>query len=164
MGPLGAPPFFEGWPLPIQGSKGRPKDHGRGAPVRCLDTPLLEDLLLGRGRARRWVEKLEGGAELATTEVNLYELAEIARRGTPRAGLRRRLQALEEIRRAFTVLPLGPEGVRRAGGLLQGGQKGPSDLVVLMSGICLAQGVDELFTSRGRKLPRGLHGLKVVRV
>ncbi len=164
VGPLGDPPFLDGRPLPIGGPKKRPRDPGRGAPVRCLDTPLLEDLLLGRGRAHRWVERLEGGSELATTEVNLYELTEIARRWTPRAGLRRRLQALEEIRRALTVLPLGPEGVRRAGGLLQGGQKGPSDLVVLMSGICLAQGVDELYTSRGRRLPRGLHGLKVVRV
>lgn len=132
--------------------------------MKCLDTPLLEDLLLGRKRARAWMEGLSGGAELATTEVNLYELALGARRARGRRAFLARLRALEEVRKVLTVLPLDAEASRKAGELLTGPQGASEGLGTLVAAICLVHGVDEIHTSQRRKFPSGLGALRVVRV
>lgn len=132
--------------------------------MRCLDTPLLEDLLLGKKRVMTWLPSLEVGAEVATTEVNLYELALSARGARPPGQARRRLSSLEEVRKALTILPLDPEATRRSWELVGRSGTIPQGFAALVLGICEAHGVDELYTSRSRKLPKGHRSVKVVRV
>ncbi|MDE1821973.1 MAG: type II toxin-antitoxin system VapC family toxin [Euryarchaeota archaeon] len=131
--------------------------------MKCLDTPLLEDLLMGRPSSRRWMGALKGSAELATTEVNLFELTLVALRG-PRRTWTPRLRSLEEVRRALTLLPLDAEASRRAAGILQRGRGAAGGLLPLVVGVCLAHGVGELYTTRQRKVPRNVAPLRIVHV
>jgi predicted nucleic acid-binding protein len=139
--------------------------------VKCLDTPLLEALLRGRPPSKAWEGVLRGGGEVATTEVNMVELALRAREG-PRSQVPRRLEALEKVRGALTVLPLDAEASRRAVGLLLHSKRGgstrtggdPTVEPALVAAICLVRGVSELYTDRRRKFPTSLPGLHLVRV
>lgn len=133
--------------------------------MKCLDTPLLEELLLGTASARRWLDRLGGGEEVATTEASLSELALRAQHRRPRSGLARRLAALGEVRRALVVLPLDSEASQRVADLVRRGIGGPPDdpFPLLILGTCLAHGVTELYTGGHRALPAA-PGLKIVRV
>jgi predicted nucleic acid-binding protein len=140
--------------------------------VRCLDTPLLEDLLQGRSRVQRWLPRLEGGGEVVTTEVNLLELGLAARRLGPK-GLEGRLRALETLRKEVTVLPVTAEAVRQTIPVTEvktGRGKRPrlphpseSSLLGLVVGVALAHGVGEIWTNRSRALPEGNRKVKVRR-
>lgn len=72
--------------------------------MKGLDTPILLGILDGSPSVRTVLRGLSG-EELATTELNMVELALIASHGGPR-GRRERLQALERLRRRLTVLPI----------------------------------------------------------
>ncbi len=80
--------------------------------MRGLDTPVLLAFLQGAPKARGLVRAL-AGEEVATTEVNLFELELLARRD-PGPGKARRLQAVERLRRKMTVLPIDEEAAHRA--------------------------------------------------
>jgi predicted nucleic acid-binding protein len=140
--------------------------------MKCLDTPLLVGLLRGRPEADRWLRDV-GGDELATTEVNLYELEGLAR--SPSRGSRSRVQALHEVRREISVLEVNPESVRQAGrcggrGGPRQGEKGRSAsswdqaLVPLVLGTAIAHGAREFWTDTHRWLPGRVPGLQVRRV
>lgn len=139
--------------------------------MRCIDTPLLEALLRGRASSVRWQKLIRDGGELATTEVNLLELAQRGLPGPPSSAARR-LGALERVRKCLTVLPLDAEGSRRAVGLMleskRGGLHSKGGGVelepLLVAAICLSRGVPELYTDRKRIFPRSLKGLHLVRV
>lgn len=140
--------------------------------MKCLDTPLLAGLLRGGPDPDRWLGDL-GGEEVATTEVNLYELERLARK--PSRGARWRVKALEEVRREMTVLEVDPESVRQAGRLL-----GPSAhpfggrgrdptlwdriLVPLILGAAKAHGAREFWTDTRRWVPSRVPGLTVRRI
>jgi predicted nucleic acid-binding protein len=78
--------------------------------VKALDTPVLLAFLRGSAGARALVRSLSG-EEIATTELNLYELEALARLD-PHPGRERRLAALDRLRRKLTVLPVDERGVR----------------------------------------------------
>lgn len=72
--------------------------------MRGLDTPALLALL----RGDRLVDRALGeskGAEHATTELNLWELHQIARRA-PGPAASRRASAVERLRRKLVVIPI----------------------------------------------------------
>ncbi|MHB8352610.1 MAG: PIN domain-containing protein, partial [Thermoplasmata archaeon] len=72
--------------------------------MKGLDTPVLLDLLRGGSNARRLLKKI-GSEEMATTELNLWELTQLACSDrTP--GREARIAALERLRRRLTVLPI----------------------------------------------------------
>lgn len=138
--------------------------------MKCLDTPLLEDLLEGKDRARRWLATLEEGGEVATTEVNVFELGMRARaRG--KTGLSSRLRALERLRKELTVLPLDAEASRRSlesyarrasgGGVQRRSRVGRAAhtqaderiLAHLIAGAALAHGATEILTDKHRWFP-----------
>jgi predicted nucleic acid-binding protein len=131
--------------------------------MRCLDTPLLEDLLLGRARARKWLDKVEGwGGEVATTEVSMIELALIAR--SKGRGSERRLQALEALRRELTVLPLDAEAARTALSMVKRSHETPAPLPLLVAASAVSHGVTYLLTDRKRPFPAELGSVKLVRI
>lgn len=72
--------------------------------MKGLDTPFLLGILDGSPSVKTVLRTLSG-EELATTELNMVELAALAAHGGPR-GRRERLQALERLRRRLTVLPI----------------------------------------------------------
>ncbi len=80
--------------------------------MRGLDTPVLLAFLQGAPKARALVRAL-AGEEVATTEVNLFELELLARRD-PSPGKGNRLQAVERLRRKLTVLAIDEEAAHRA--------------------------------------------------
>ena len=139
-----------------------------GTPLRCLDTPLLLDLLLDRPGVGTWLPGLQDGQELCTTEVNLYELALRSERlGIPR---RAREAIARPLRRELTVLGLTresielAEGFHRGPGWSRGSTAEERLLVPLILGGALSQGARELWTSPGRWTPKVVKGLKVHRV
>jgi predicted nucleic acid-binding protein len=78
--------------------------------MKALDTPVLLAFLRGSPGARALVRSLSG-EEIATTELNFYELEALARLD-PHPGRERRLAALDRLRRKLTVLPVDERGVR----------------------------------------------------
>jgi predicted nucleic acid-binding protein len=128
--------------------------------VKGLDTPILLDLLRGRKSAARLVEELHG-EELATTEINLFELEVIARSG-PRKGLEKRLAALDGLRRKLTVLPVEEKGCRAAAArgpaATSGGIGAPQ---ALMLGVAEAAGCSEWLTIRAARAGAGRGKLRV---
>ncbi len=140
--------------------------------MKCLDTPLLTGLLRSTPETDRWLREV-GGDELATTEVNLYELEGLAR--SPSRGSRSRVRALQEVRRELSVLEVNPESARQAGRLGEPGSahrrgrgRSPSPwdqaLVPLILGTAIAHGAREFWTDSRRWLPGRVPGLVVRRV
>lgn len=131
--------------------------------MRCLDTPLLEDLLTGRARAKRWLQessKWEG--EVAATEASFIELAVTAARMG--RGVERRLAALQTLRRELTVLPLDEPSVRASLQLVSRSKGKLSEFPVMVAGTALSKGVTHLLTDRRRSFPRDLAPMKLVRL
>jgi predicted nucleic acid-binding protein len=81
--------------------------------MRALDTPVLLDLLRGAPSARA-VLRASGAEEVATTEVNLWELGRLAS-ADGGAGRDRRLAALDRLRRKLLVFPVDASTVVAAG-------------------------------------------------
>jgi predicted nucleic acid-binding protein len=80
--------------------------------MKALDTPVLLDVLRGVPAARQLVRSLTG-EEVATTEINMFELGVLAR-SDRRPGFERRLAALERLRRKLTVLPVDGAAIAAA--------------------------------------------------
>jgi predicted nucleic acid-binding protein len=130
--------------------------------MKCLDTPILEDLLLGRPRVKRWLDKVESTeGEVATTELNMIELAVLAK--AHGGGLNRRLDALGALRRELTVLPMDAETYRAAISILRKNAGGAPYPGLLVAASALAHGATVLLTDKKRALPRDLGTLKVQR-
>jgi predicted nucleic acid-binding protein len=127
--------------------------------MKGLDTPVLLDILRGRAVAKSLLKNLSG-EELATTEWNMVELEVLARSG-PARGRARRLEALERLRRAITVLPVDERAVRAAfshgESLFQQG----ATSVALMLGALEASGCSEWITHSLGRLPATRFRVKV---
>lgn len=130
--------------------------------MKALDTPVLMELLRGRPSARSILRSLHG-EELATTEVNLFELEAIVAAGPPR-GREHRRAALERLRRKLTVLPLDGRASAAAAALSAGRLDAARPSEWLMLGTALAYGCSEWITTGPSRLPKGLGklALKVV--
>jgi len=119
--------------------------------VKALDTPALVDLLEGGARIRKVLRRWRG-EELATTEVNLLELAWLvgASPSKTRAG---RMAAVTRLRRRISVLPIdtrvGEEAARR---LLRGGPLPGTNALSMLCALEVS-GCDELVTEDSRQLP-----------
>jgi predicted nucleic acid-binding protein len=119
--------------------------------VKALDTTVLLSFLRGSPSARAIIRSLSG-EEIATTEVNLYELEAIARQDSG-PGRERRLAALDRLRRKLTVLPVDESAVRAGLHHLRGHSgRGALPLVDLILGTLEANGCSEWITTR--PLPR----------
>lgn len=125
--------------------------------MKALDTPLLVDLLRGRPSAWKFLDR-HRAEELLTTEINLYELELMARRGPP-AGRERRLAAVASLRRKLTVLPIND---RATGLAIRGSSAGKSTIAeALMHSAAEAAGCGSWVTTRWGKVPRPAGGLRV---
>jgi predicted nucleic acid-binding protein len=113
--------------------------------MKGLDTPVLLALLEGTPKARALVRAL-AGEELATTEVNLFEIELLARRDRS-PGKERRVQALERLRRKLTVLPIDEETTRRAAVLAASAPRAAPEGTWLCLGAAEAHGCSEWITS-----------------
>lgn len=112
--------------------------------MKALDTGVLLALLEGSARARDRVRKLRG-AEIATTEANLLELAFLTASAPPKARAAR-LATLDRLRQRLTVLPVDARSVREASLRITraGGRVAPT--VAAMLGALQAAGCEDLLT------------------
>jgi predicted nucleic acid-binding protein len=129
--------------------------------VKVLDTPLLVDLLRGRVSVRTLVAQAHG-EELATTELNLFELEVLARLG-PRAGRDHRLSAVQRLRRKLTVLPIDERTCQAAAAGLAAHPRGGTPVEWLMLGAAKAAGASSWWTVPKEPVAP-FEGLEVVRV
>ncbi|MCI4347251.1 MAG: type II toxin-antitoxin system VapC family toxin [Thermoplasmata archaeon] len=114
--------------------------------MKALDTGILLAFLRGSPGARAIVRSL-AGEEIATTEVNLYELEAIARQDKA-PGRERRLAALDRLRRKLTVLPVDEGAVRSGLHHLRGhSAHGAAPLVDMILGALEANGCSEWITT-----------------
>jgi predicted nucleic acid-binding protein len=127
--------------------------------MKALDTPILLELLRGRPALAHVLRALEG-EELATTEVNLFELESIARAG-PRAGREARRAAVDRLRRKLTVLSIDPHAVQAAAALSHGRLHEASATEWLMLGAASAAGCSEWITTSGGRLPKTIGKLSI---
>lgn len=130
--------------------------------MKGLDTPVLLGILDGSSSIRALLRTL-AGEELATTELNMAELAAIAGQGSAR-GRRERLQALERLRRRITVLPIDRRAVEQ---LSQRAPEARSAAEVQMHAMLAAfeaAGCSHILTDGKTPLARGPWKLKFVSV
>lgn len=113
--------------------------------MKALDTSVLLALLEGDRAARDLLRKLRG-TEIATTEVNMLELAYLAGRASPRSRSHRR-DAVDRLRRKLTVLPIDQRAVLEAERRVVKGEGPSSTGVAGMLGALETAGCEELFTS-----------------
>jgi PIN domain len=120
--------------------------------MKALDTTILLGLLQGNPAVRDQLRRFRG-AELATTEANLIELAWLAG-SAPRKVRAARLAALGRLRQRLTVLPIdaraSEEVAKRAGRGLP-----PSTGLLGMLGALESCGCEELYTDRPDLLGTG---------
>ncbi|MCI4355059.1 MAG: PIN domain-containing protein [Thermoplasmata archaeon] len=127
--------------------------------MKAVDTPLLLELLRGRPSARSALKALQG-EELATTEVNFFELEAIVAAG-PRPGRDQRRAALERLRRKLTILSVDGRGSAAAASLSAGRLEAARSSEWLMLGTALANGCTEWLTTSGAHLPKDLGKLRL---
>lgn len=117
--------------------------------MKALDTPVLLDILRGAPSARTLIGRL-GPEELATTELNLWELGVLAHQDRSR-GVERRLAALERLRQKLTVLPFDAastaHALHRLGQARNVTNLGSSSRAMIL-GILEAHGCSEWVTTR----------------
>lgn len=129
--------------------------------MRCLDTPPLQDILTARRGAKSWLDKLETwSGEVGTTEVNMIELAQIAKEMGK--GLDRRLSGLDVLRRELTVLPVDRESTRVAVDLIRKNPRGFSPVTLLVASTAVAHGATHLMTTKKRPYPGTLTPLRLI--
>ena len=132
-------------------------------PVKCIDTPLLIELLLGKPSAKRWIREMGSSeGEFGTTEFNMTELALEAQgmKGRPD----RRLDVLDTLRLELTVLPVDRQAYQTFSTLAKRNAGERSALPGMLTvATALAHGSTHLWTDKRRALPRILTPLKVVR-
>jgi predicted nucleic acid-binding protein len=112
--------------------------------MKGLDTSVLAALLMGHPGARNLLTRLHG-VELATTEINLLELAYLAARGPDRSRTAHH-ETIERLRRRLTVIPIDARAVQHAGRRLGKGSEKAAVHVLAMLGAFETNGCDELFT------------------
>jgi hypothetical protein len=126
--------------------------------MKGLDTPVLLEILHDTPASRRLLKTLRG-EELATTELNMAELCQIASHG-PRSTRSARLKSLVGLRRRITVVPItnaaADELVREAGAHPIPNGTGP-----LIWSALSAAGCGEWFTTRAAAPSRASTKLKV---
>jgi len=127
--------------------------------MKALDTPVLLELLRGRPSMGKVLKSLEG-EELATTEINLFELEAISRSG-PRHGRDQRRAALDRLRRKLTVLPIDARAVQAAIALSSGRLRDATATEWLMLGAASAGGCSEWVTTPSAHYPKDLAKLPV---
>jgi predicted nucleic acid-binding protein len=133
---------------------------GRGIPpMKGLDTPVLLSLLEGAPKSRALVRAL-AGEELATTEVNLFEIELLGRRDRS-PGRERRMQALERLRRKLTVLPIDEETTRRAAAIAASARQGAPEGTWLCLGAAEAHGCSEWITNAAGMPPDSSARIKI---
>jgi predicted nucleic acid-binding protein len=126
--------------------------------VKALDTGVLLALLEGSPKVREQVRRLRG-AEVATTEANLLELACLAAAAPPKSR-KARLDAIERLRARLTVLPIDARATREAARRGAGAGRGLPPTVLAMLGALAAAGCEELLTDTPRSIS-GDWGLRV---
>ncbi len=123
--------------------------------MKALDTPVLVGILHDAPFAKPLLRSLHG-EEIATTELNIFELKRIAATG-PRSVRSSREAALSKLRRRVTVLPVMPDSVAESTRFLTGEPRA-NDHFALVWGVLVAAGCSEWITTkpylpRGHKLP-----------
>lgn len=126
--------------------------------MKAIDTPVLLSILHDTPAARELLKGLRG-EELATTELNMFELKRLAAEG-PRSQHDSREGALVRLRRRLTVLPISSDSVREAGRYLKT-QGGRGDYQPLVWGTLSAAGCAEWITTRAFAPPKGTFPFKV---
>ena len=122
--------------------------------MKGLDTPILLGLLHGSASVRALIRTLPG-EELATSEINMFELSLLAAHG-PKGTASARQKALVGLRRRITVVPIGPDGVQRAAG-----RRLPLGYAPLIWSAMSAAGCSEWLTTKSCAPPKGSAGMKV---
>jgi predicted nucleic acid-binding protein len=136
---------------------------GRKVPaMKGLDTPVLLALLEGTPRAKALVRIL-AGEELATTEVNLFEIELLGRRDKS-PGRERRIRALERLRRKLTVLSIDEETTRRAASIAASARQGAPEGTWLCLGAAEAHGCSEWITDSAGMPPSSSARIKVTAI
>jgi predicted nucleic acid-binding protein len=126
--------------------------------MKGLDTPVLLGILHDSGSAKELLKGLRGG-ELATTELNMFELKVLAAEEA-RPMREGRETALARLRRRITVLPITPDSVREAARYLT--RKGHlGDYQPLVWGTLSSVGCAEWITTRAFAPPKGSWPFKV---
>jgi predicted nucleic acid-binding protein len=118
--------------------------------VKALDSGVLLALLEGSPKAQALLRKLRG-IEVATTEVNLLELAFLARGS--RKVMAARLATLEKLRQRLTVVPLDARGSREVLAAAAGASRPVSPTVAAMLGALRAVGCEEILSDVADSLP-----------
>ena len=126
--------------------------------MKGLDTPVLVHLLHGSPSAQALLKSLRG-EELATTELNLYELGVLAAQG-PRSARGARLKALAGLRRRISVLPIGPAATEEAQRLSSGLGR-TSGYEAIVWGAMISAGCQEWITTKAYAPAKPLPGMKV---
>ena len=125
--------------------------------MKGLDTPILLAILRDTPPARELLRELRG-EELATTEVNLYELHALAAAG-PSSSRPAKVAALQRLRRRLTVLPITASAVDEAARFASL-VKAHRPYEPLIWGALKAAGCGTWITTRGHQPPKGLRTLK----
>ena len=116
--------------------------------MKGLDSGVLLGILEGAPRAKELLRKMRG-VEVATTEMNLLELASIAMRSCGRQR-RSRLAALERLRHRLTVLPIDSRAIGAAVGRPTPPGRRLLPLAVAIAGAMEAAGCEEILTDDPR--------------
>jgi PIN domain len=130
----------------------------RESPVKGLDTPVLLEILHGTVASRRLLKSLQG-EELATTELNVFELQHVASQG-PKSARAGRQKTLVALRRRLTVLPITTASVDEVA------RNGPSRPLAagygpLIWATLTAAGCGEWITTRAAAPPKAATKLRV---
>jgi len=121
--------------------------------VKGLDTPILVGILRDAPPTRPLLKELRG-EELATTEVNLYELCLLAAQG-PKGARPARLTAVQRLRRRMTVLPVTATAVEEAARLSMS-TPGHRPYEPLIWATAKAAGCDLWITTRSHAPPKAV--------
>jgi predicted nucleic acid-binding protein len=120
--------------------------------MKGLDTPVLLTILHDSPSAKELLKSLRG-EELATTELNMFELRTLAAEG-PRAQRNGREDALARLRRRITVLSINADSVQGAGRFFKGSYRA-TDYQPLVWATLAAAGCGEWVTTRRYAPPKG---------
>jgi predicted nucleic acid-binding protein len=120
--------------------------------MKGLDTSVLLTILHDTPSAKELLRTLRG-EELATTELNMFELRTLAAEG-PRAQRSGRETALARLRRRVTVLSITADSVQGAGRFYKGSYRAP-DYQPLVWATLAAAGCGEWITMRKYAPPKG---------
>ena len=132
--------------------------------MKCLDSAFLIDLLKNDGGAVSKAREMEGKSLMATTEINVFEIAsgiELGKMGD--AKKRQKMDQVGALFNRLNVLPLDRAGALRSARIVgELKRKGsPADVLdALVAGISLAHGCDVVVT-RNKRHFENVKGLKV---